>query len=128
MAKLYGAALKAHMKKIGRKAGKGGTKTVAKKGNHRKRAGLTIPVAAIGGFVPLAINAVEEIQTRGMKDGIRATVQDIVPYNVYTGKFDASRLHVGLYPILFGMAVHMIANKVGINRMLASARVPIFRL
>lgn len=96
--------------------------------NH-KRGGFTLPVAAILGFVPLATNVIDQVRVNGMA-GVRDYVpRTIIPYDPQSHRFTTAYLGYGLYPILMGMGVHwLVGGKLGVNRMLAQARIPFLRL
>jgi len=49
-------------------------------------------------------------------------------YNPTTGVWDPSTLQRGLLPALVGLIVHLAASKIGANRALGRARVPLVRI
>lgn len=95
---------------------------------HHKRAGMTLPVAALAGFVPLASNGVRDFQQGGLDLLGTGLVWRLTGYNRLSGKFDASGLMTGLVPIILGVGAHKLASKFGINRALAQAGVPLLRI
>lgn len=86
-----------------------------------------IPVAVIGGMIPLVATALSDFQSGGIQ-GLRNTVTAIVPYSPANRSFTTARLHLGLYPMLAGFIVHKLASMFGVNRALASAGVPLIRI
>lgn len=102
---------------------------MARRGNNHKRGGFTLPVAAILGFVPLASNVIDQVRYNGMP-GVRDYVpRTLIPYDFVSKRWTTAYLGWGLYPIIGGMLVHkFIGGSLGINRMLARARVPFLRL
>lgn len=92
-----------------------------------RRGGFKMPVAVVGGFLPLLVTAAADVRTQGIA-GLQNTVSAIIPYNPATRQFTMARLGLGLYPIIIGFLVHKIAGAMGINRALAAARVPFIRI
>ena len=97
-----------------------------RKRSYRRR-GMRVPVAVLGGFIPLATKAWGDVQAGGFQ-GLQNTVPAIVPYNPATKRFTMAYLHQGLYPIIFGFVVHKIASMMGVNRALSSAGVRWLRI
>lgn len=100
---------------------------MAKRKRVHRRAKPKIPVAVVAGFIPLATKAITDVQNYGIA-GLQNTVTAIVPYNPATRRFTTANLHMGLFPILFGFAVHKLASAMGVNRALAQAKVPLIRI
>lgn len=97
------------------------------KRTHRK-AGFTLPLAAVAGFAPLVINAVDRGRRDGAMSGVASVSQGLTGYNPQSGDWKLSRLTEGLLPIMIGLGVHKLAGKFGINRMLGQAKVPFIRI
>jgi hypothetical protein len=131
---LQKAAARKNIKKaqaaLRRKRG-GRTTTMASKAKRAggRRRNFTLPVAAMLGFVPLAANIIDQVRYNGIA-GLRDYVpRTIIPYDFQTKQWTMAYLGWGLWPILGGFAVHyLVGNKLGVNRMLARARVPLLRL
>lgn len=92
---------------------------------HRKRPGMTIPLAVVAGF---AVPVVGVTQLGGMSIGDKVTTVG----RWFTG-FDKAGFHPeslknGLYPVLLGFLAHWAANKFGLNRQLAKMGVPLIRI
>jgi hypothetical protein len=49
-------------------------------------------------------------------------------YDWYTGQWNFGLTRYGLQPMLAGLGIHWAAGKLGINRMIARAGIPIMRL
>lgn len=104
-------------------------RSVPKKKRRYHRAGMKLPIAAILGFAPLIGNGVNQVRTAGWNIGLKNTVSYVIPYNPNTGRFTAANLGGGLVPILAGFLTHyLIGGKLGVNRMLGRAGIPLFRL
>jgi hypothetical protein len=86
-----------------------------------------MPVAVVGGFLPLIAKASSDFSTGGLA-GLQNTVSCIIPFNPATRKFSTANLQYGLIPILLGFIVHKLASAFGVNRALSAARVPFIRI
>lgn len=98
---------------------------MVKEKTHHKKPGMTIPLAIVAGF---AVPVAGVFQLGGM------TLQDkVTTVGRWMTGFDRAGFHPdalknGLYPVLGGFAVHWFANKIGINRAMARARIPLIRI
>ena len=108
------------------------------KRTHHK-AKMTIPLAVIAGFVPGVVDGVKNGMNNGWGGGAdsgSATmlgsflgIQTPDAQHVYhTGAWSTWRLKYGLYPVIAGFAIHWGAQKFGVNRMLARAKIPLLRI
>lgn len=90
----------------------------------------TLPLALVAGFTPLGVDIVKTVTTPGMGAGqIPHTLAwHLGGYNTWDNSFSFSRLAQGWAPILIGFGVHKLANKLGVNRMIARAGVPWIRV
>lgn len=100
---------------------------------------MTIPLAVVAGFLPGISDAF--FAHRKFNDGSGDSVVDVLVGD-YTGiqtagarakyaqgkSWSTWRLGYGLYPLLGGLALHTLASKLGINRLLARARIPYVRI
>lgn len=90
---------------------------------------FTLPVAAILGFAPPFSIAWANFRKGGIDQGARVFARSLTGFDPPTGQWNFSYLREGLLPILLGLGVHkIIGQNLGINRMLASAGVPVIRL
>ena len=111
-----------------------------RRGGKRK---FTIPLAIVAGLAPGVIDVVQNGMSNGVvyssknspNNAMAVFLRDFTgiqtgetqqAYN--TGSWNAWALKYGLYPALGGFAAHFIAQKVGLNRMLANAGVPLIRI
>lgn len=95
---------------------------------RRHAAKMTIPLAVVGGFVPLAVRGYNGWHGNGWMGAADGVSSGLMGYSVFTGKFEPSAMKQGLAPILLGFGVHWIAGKMGINRALGRAKVPFLRI
>jgi hypothetical protein len=99
------------------------------KTRHRSKAGMTVPIAVLAGFAPLAIDCLEMVNRYGIKEVPHALAYNLAGINTWEGnKFDIRLLAKGWAPIIGGLVVHKLASKMGFNRMLAQAGVPFLRI
>jgi hypothetical protein len=100
----------------------------AKKSGKHHRPKMQLPVALIAGFVPLAANGLRDYQQGGLDLLGTGLTWRLTGYNQMSKRFDFSGLSSGLLPILMGIGVHKLANRLGINRALAQAGIPLLRV
>lgn len=101
------------------------------KSKKRSRSGkkFTLSLAAVAGFAPLGKAIYDDFKTgNGVSDVPYTLSAALTGYNMVDKKWHASHLMVGLVPISAGVLVHKIANKIGINRMLAQSGMPVLRV
>lgn len=100
---------------------------MAKKRRHY-RAKPTISLAVAAGLAPLAITTVQA----GMEQGARGIPHNLIMklsgWDYWDKKWSSTQLMEGVGPIMAGWLVHTGANWLGINRMLARARIPLIRI
>lgn len=100
-----------------------------KKNGRRRKNGFTIPVALVAPLIwPIQKAYHIYTETGSFESGIR---NYFAYYTGWTGNpassWEPSYLKYGLAPLAMGFVAHKVAQKAGINRMLASAGVPFFR-
>jgi len=100
---------------------------MAKK-KHRRKARQTLPLAVVAGFVPPARIIYAESQANGIEGGAVAASRIFLGYDSSSARWDFQQLQYGFGPILVGFAIHKVAQMVGINRALASAKIPFIRI
>jgi hypothetical protein len=103
----------------------------------RKSSGLrkfTLPLAVVAGFAPIVMGTIDHTRWNGLggaDGGIDWAIRGLTGYSpnkAYGRTWEFKRLTAGALPILIGLLTHKIAGRLGINRMLASAGIPIIRL
>jgi len=99
---------------------------MAKKKKFHKKKAFTLPLAAVAGFAPLAVNTLNT--PGGLEPKAWMMTQALTGFDTRSQKFWWPNLYKGTIPIMAGLAVHKLASMVGINRMLASAGIPIIRI
>lgn len=90
------------------------------------KAKFTLPMAVVAGFVPVAVGVYNR---RGSPQAIGDYLQQgFTGITPGTGQFNLANLRIGLLPVLAGFLVHLIASKIGINRVIGRAGIPVLRI
>ncbi len=95
------------------------------KRKHFKRK-MTLPLAVVGGFAPLAVNTMRT--PGGIDRKLWMFTQATTGFDTDTGKWWAPNLNKGTTWILVGTGIHMLANRFGINRAIARSGIPLVRI
>lgn len=102
---------------------------MAKAIRRHRAAKMTLPLAVIGGMVPAAYDVLAGYRANGFDGAMGHVALVTTGYDTGDGKFKPMYAIQKLYgPLLLGVLVHKAAGKLGVNRMLASAGVPLFRV
>lgn len=99
----------------------------AKKRNHGKK-GFTLPIAIVAGMAPGLVAVGTTVQSNGMTAAARTAGLIYTGFDYTTGKFSLSNMKLGFLPIAVGMIVHKVAGMLGINKAIAAAGIPVFRI
>ena len=89
---------------------------------------MTIPVAVFAGFLPLASDVGVQLKQGNWMQAANVMEHNVIGVNPWSGKWDTQGFSHGLYPIALGFGVHILAGKLGVNRMLGRMRIPIIRI
>jgi len=96
---------------------------------HHKKPQFTIPFAVVAGFLPAVNYARTWAPSLGWAGALSHTGQGLIGYDGIAKRWSfAQAKAAGSGAIIAGFSIHWAANKLGINRMLARMRVPIFRI
>lgn len=101
---------------------------MARKKSRRNNKSFTLPLAVVGGFMPLAVHALDDYRVAGLPHVAKGICVRTTGYMIDTGKFEFGYLMQGMGPIVAGTLVHKLAGKLGINRMIAAAGIPVVRI
>lgn len=93
-----------------------------KKGRRTRK--TTLPLAIIGGMLPVAAG----VWSRRTSGTAIAEYLQAGFTGVSNGTFNVANLRLGLFPVMAGFIVHSIAGKLGANRALGRARLPLIRI
>lgn len=97
----------------------------------RHRAKPTIPLAIALAFVPAATRFIQNAKGEGIDYAGKRALEDFTGYRVEDGKWSLGMDHTarfGLWPVAAGIGIHMVASKLGVNRMIARAGIPLIRI
>ena len=101
-------------------------KKVARRHSKRK---FTLPLAIVAGMTPYIFHEYDLYHNKGgLGTMLQYASKPFVPIDPFTGKFDTCDLKWGLIPLSVGVGVHVVANKLGINRAIARAGIPFIRI
>lgn len=100
----------------------------ARRKGHKPK--FTLPVAALAGFAPLVKGAYDGYQSGGFNGALAEVSVATTGYNPIYHNWNLTwALKRGWLPIIAGIAVHkFVGGRLGVNKMLARAGVPIIRL
>jgi len=97
-----------------------------RKGKYRRQRKTTLPLAIIGGMLPVAAGVwARRSSGTEIANYLQAGFTGITPG---TGTFNIANLRLGIFPIMTGFIVHAIAGRLGANRALGRARLPLIRI
>ena len=96
-------------------------------GHHKKQ--FTLPLAVIAGFAPLAVDVGTQIKNGDWAQAGKVLVHNTIGYDGFNHNWNLSGFSHGLFPIIAGILVHkFVGGRLGVNRMLANAGIPVVRL
>lgn len=100
----------------------------AKSKRRSRKNNFTIPVAVVAGFFPLA----NQMRMGWGNDGVigagKEAVYALTGFHLDSGTHNWNWMWYGTWSILAGAAVHYVAKRMGINRALSSAGIPLLRV
>lgn len=95
----------------------------------RRSKQMSIPLAVVGGFVPMGADVLSAFRIGGVEAALGHVSLCTTGYDPSDGKWKPMFAVQKLYgPLLLGAVVHKVANKLGINRALAGAGIPLLRV
>lgn len=100
---------------------------MAKNNKRRRSRNITISAAMTAGIVAYGAQVAHSRQ-EGIYGMTRAAVLYGTGFDMYSNRFYFQFLNRGLFPVLGGMALHFLANRLGVNRMIARAGIPLVRI
>ena len=109
-------------------------KTTRKKsgGKNRKmgKRKFTLPLAVIGGLSAGLARPVKHLMAGEYENAMTVLSQNYTGWSIQQGNWDAVRMKEGLLPLVIGALVHKFVGgpPINLNRMLASAGVPLIRI
>lgn len=98
----------------------------ASRPKFRRKQKFTLPVAVVSGFIPAAVGVWNRRSSpTEIGNYLQAGFTGITPG---TGQFNFANLRSGLIPVVGGFMVHLLASKLGVNRAIARAGIPLVRI
>lgn len=94
--------------------------------HFRKKPTISLAIAA--GFAVPITKAYDTYKYAGITNAVSHFGSMMTGFEATTGKFNSANLKSGLVPILVGAGIHKAASMLGVNRMLAQAGIPFFRI
>jgi len=103
---------------------------MASKNKVRRRAkSMTVPVAVVAGFGPIAYDTIRNGWDReGFSGAIRRLSLGTTGFDPENGEWYRDNLIRGMGPVVLGFGIHWIAGKLGINRALGRTGIPLLRV
>ncbi|GAH90812.1 unnamed protein product [marine sediment metagenome] len=97
--------------------------------NRRRKRGLTFPLSIAVPMLSTGAQVIEFGKHHGYREGLRELILYFgVDLRTGTPAFTTHYLRYGAYPLLGGILIHNVANKLGVNRALARAGIPFIRI
>lgn len=111
-----------------------GTKVIVRNinGNGKKKRGrgrkqFTLPLAVVAGLAPAAIDLWDH-RNAGAQGFMAEVGRIFTGWDYWSASWNPALMRWGTIPIVAGGLIHMGANKLGLNRMIARAGVPFIRI
>lgn len=106
------------------------TRTIVVRSKSRGRGKFRLPLAVVAGFIPMAQGIYAGSKPGGPAGGgINGAMWNaqylMLGRNADTNKFEMRGLVMGWGPVLAGVLAHTLANRFGINRLIARTKLPI---
>lgn len=98
--------------------------------SHRRSGGMTIPIAPILGLVAGLAGPAQDLMKGDYNRAAINALYNYTGYNMEAKTFNVQGLINGLTPLVIGLLVHKFVGgkPLGINAILAHARVPLIRI
>lgn len=94
----------------------------------RRASKMTLPIAPLAGLGAGLVQPVEVALSGDYRGAAFVLCRAYTGFDPFTNSFKLSNLKQGLLPLLVGVGAHKVAGMVGINRMLAAAKIPLVRV
>lgn len=94
----------------------------------RRSNGFTLPVALIAGFTPLSVQVLDGWSAGGFRGALKQGTLALTGFNTDDSKWYPDWMKAGFWPIVLGATIHWGAKKLGLNRALGRAGVPVLRV
>lgn len=98
------------------------------KKRHNGKKGFTLPISVVAGMAPGLVAIGTSADKLGWEAAARTAGLIYTGWDYTTGKFNIKNMSLGFMPIAVGMIVHKVAGMLGINKAIAAAGIPVFRI
>jgi hypothetical protein len=99
-----------------------------KKRTYHKKA-FTLPVAVLAGFAVPLTHSYNAYKVGGLSKAGSTMAKVMTGYDMESNSFKFAELKAGLLPVVLGVLVHkFVGGKMGVNRSLSSAGIPLLRI
>lgn len=100
------------------------------KKKKRGKRQFTLPLAVLGGLAAGLVEPAVKVMEGSYESAVHKVVHNYTGYSIGAKRWEPEGLMRGLVPLLIGAAVHKYVGgpPMNVNRMLASANVPIIRI
>jgi hypothetical protein len=96
--------------------------------SKRRHKSFTIPVGVVLGLVPLVNETIVGFKADGVQGAGQNALAVMTGYYPKTKTWNGAWLKQGLMPLMLGFGVHWLASKMGVNRALGRAGIPLLRI
>lgn len=96
---------------------------------RRAKKKFTLPLAIVAGFIPAGMDIYNN-RAEGIPQSVAHTVAGLIGWDTHSGKYVGwfQAKAAGAPGLAIGFGVHYLASKLGINRMIARAGIPLIRI
>jgi len=95
----------------------------------RSRAKMTIPLALVAGFAPATMRLISAYRIGGIEAVPQHLSMITTGYDPVSGKFSLAQPLMNLWgPLAIGLMVHKVAGRLGVNRAMSRAGIPLLRI
>lgn len=95
---------------------------------HRKGRSQTLSLAVIGGLGAWVYKSYSDRGPDGINGFTRNALMYLTGYDHWSGNWYVQNMKYGALPIGAGMFAHLVASRLGINRLLGRAGIPLVRI
>lgn len=95
---------------------------------RRRSHGMEIPLAPLAGLMAGTYDLINPLMQGNFRGVGENLAYRYAAYDPWKHKFSMGGLSQGLFPLVAGVMVHKLANKIGVNRLLRSSGIPLIRI
>ena len=99
-----------------------------RKKGRRSKPGMTIPIAVTAGILAGMKRPISFALKGRWEDAVNVTSRYYTGWDPDKRQWEYTDMKVGVVPLVVGVLVHKLASKLGVNKMIARAGIPIIRI